>query len=391
MLLLWLIVLCDMIHLEKFQSGRLLKHTTGYNYFLPNTINGYWQWEDTIVNDLLERAAIKLGELNAFARLVPNIELFIQLHVTKEAVVSSRIEGTRTRVDEAFLNEEEIPTERRNDWKEVNNYINALNEAIAQLEELPISSRLLCRAHKRLLLSARGEHKLPGEFRRSQNWIGGSSLHDAVFIPPHHDHIASLMGDLENFLHNDKIRVPNLIKIAIAHYQFETIHPFLDGNGRIGRLLITLFLVDQGILEKPLLYLSSYFEKNRSLYYDHLTSVRTKNDMKQWIKYFLAGMVQTADNATNTLSAILHLKTQLESNLNQDFGRRANSAYTLLQQLFKRPVTQVNQVKQLLNVSFKAANDLVTDFARKGILREMTGQSRNRVFIFEDYIQLFRI
>ena len=378
-----------MIKLEKYVAGKQVKHNTGYTYFMPNKINDSWIWEDQSINKLLEKAAIKLGELNSFSRLVPNIDLFIQLHVTKEAVISSRIEGTQTQMDEAFLDEDEISPERKNDWVEVNNYIKALNQAITELKTLPISSRLIKKTHQNLLDSVRGEHKLPGEFRTSQNWIGGNSLSDAVFTPPNQIYVNDLMGDLEKFLHNEEINVPALIKIGIAHYQFETIHPFLDGNGRIGRLLITLFLVDQKILNKPLLYLSAFFDKNKGLYYDNLTFVRTKNDMKQWLKYFLVGVAETAENATQTLSNVLELKARLETNINTNFGKRTNSAAMLLQNLFKKPVIHVNQVKAITGSTYKTANDLVTEFVNAGILKEMTGQSRNRVFVFDKYIKLF--
>ncbi len=378
-----------MINLEKYIAGKQVKHPTGYTYFLPTQINTAWIWEDQSINSLLEKAAIKLGELNSFSKLVPNIDLFIQLHVTKEAVVSSRIEGTQTQMDEALLDEDDISPERKNDWQEVNNYIKALNQAITELESLPISSRLIKKAHYTLLNSVRGEHKLPGEYRSSQNWIGGNTLSDAIFIPPHQDYVNQLMGDLENFLHNDDINVPALVKIGIAHYQFETIHPFLDGNGRIGRLLITLFLVDQKILNKPLLYLSAFFEKNKGLYYDNLTFVRTKSDMRQWLKYFLVGIAETAEKATQTLSDVLVLKAKLELLINTDFGKRSNKAAILLQHLFKKPVIHVNQVKDITGSSYKTANDLVTEFVKVGILVEMTGQSRNRVFVFNEYLKLF--
>lgn len=378
-----------MITLEKYEAGKTLKHHTGYAYFSPHFINDQWIWEDQSINQLLEKAAIKLGELNSFSRLVPNIELFIQLHVAKEAVVSSRIEGTQTQMDEALLEEEEIAPERRNDWQEVNNYIKALNTAIKELEKLPISSRLIKKTHEILLSSVRGEHKQPGEYRTSQNWIGGNTLMDAVFIPPSQDKVNDLMSDLEKFLHNDDIQVPALIKIAIAHYQFETIHPFLDGNGRIGRLLITLFLVDQNILSKPLLYLSAFFEKNKGLYYDNLTFVRTKNDMRQWLKYFLVGVAETAETAAATLSQVLELKARLENQLNTTFGKRSSNATLLLQNLFKKPVVHVNQVTEMTGLSYKTANDLVNDFVKAGILKETTGQSRNRVFLFDAYLKLF--
>lgn len=378
-----------MISLERYTSGHREKGVGHYHYFVPSTINQQWNWINPEINYLLEKAAVKLGELNSFARLVPNIDLFIQLHVAKEAVVSSRIEGTQTKIDEALLAEEDIQPERRNDWKEVNNYIKAINQAMAALETLPISSRLLRNTHAVLLDSVRGETKQPGAFRTSQNWIGGSSPSDAVFVPPHHQYVAPLMGDLENFLHNDDIAVPALIRIAIAHYQFETIHPFLDGNGRIGRLLITLFLVSAGILEKPLLYLSTYFEKNKSLYYDNLTFVRTRNDMTQWLKYFLVGIAQTSTEAVQTLSSVLELKAGMEKHVTDTFGRKTHSAMTLLNQLFVKPVVHVGNVKEISGLSKKAANDLVADFEKAGILKESTGHSRNRVFVFDRYLDLF--
>lgn len=379
-----------MIQLERYIAGKTIKDPTGYKYFLPNPINEPWIWQDQDINALLEKAAIKLGELNSFSKLVPNIDLFIQMHVTKEAVISSRIEGTQTQMDEALLDEEDISPERRNDWQEVTNYIKALNQAIEELVTLPISSRLIKKTHQVLLHSVRGEHKQPGEYRSSQNWIGGNSLADAVFIPPHHQYVHELMGDLEKFLNNDDIKVPALIKIAIAHYQFETIHPFLDGNGRIGRLLITLFLVEQKILSKPLLYLSVFFEKNKGLYYDNLTFVRTKNDMKQWLKYFLVGIAETAENAAETLSSILEMKARLENAIHSDFGKRSNNANLLLQYLLKKPIVSVNQVKMITKSSYKTANDLVNEFVHKGLLQEMTGQNRNRLFVFDEYLKLFK-
>ncbi|MDY0160017.1 MAG: Fic family protein [Bacteroidales bacterium] len=377
-----------MIELEEYKAGHFEKQL-GYKYFVPSCINDEWIWKTPIINSLIEKAAIRLGELNSFARLVPNIDLFIQLHVTKEAVISSRIEGTQTNMDEALLPYEEVRPERRNDWQEVNNYIRAINEAIAELKELPISSRLLKKTHQILLQSVRGEHKLPGTYRSSQNWIGGNSLADAVFIPPNHQLVNELMSDLEKFLNNNEINVPALVRIAIVHYQFETIHPFLDGNGRIGRLLITLFLVSEGILDKPLLYLSLYFDKNKGLYYDNLSRVRTHNDMLQWIKYFLVGIEQTATQAVNTLSNIIKLKEHIENEIRSNFGRRSNSALILLTALFKDPVVTIEKAANTCNLSYKAANDLVSKMQENEYLKELTGQSRNRIFIFEPYINIF--
>jgi len=377
-----------MIELEKYKAGHF-ETQLGYKYFVPSKINDEWIWKTPIINRLIEKAAIKLGELNSFARLVPNIDLFIQLHVTKEAVISSRIEGTKTNMDEALLPIEEIRPERRNDWQEINNYIRAINEAIIELEKLPISSRLLKKTHQILLQSVRGENKLPGTYRASQNWIGGNSLADAVFIPPTHQLINELMGDLENFLNNDEINVPALVRIAIVHYQFETIHPFLDGNGRIGRLMITLYLVSERILDKPLLYLSLYFEKNKGLYYDNINRVRTHNDMLQWIKYFLVGIEQTATQSVDTLSNILKLKENIENRISSTFGRRSNSALTLLTALFREPVVTIDHAAKICNLSYKAANDLVAKMQEKKYLKELTGQSRNRIFIFEPYLNIF--
>lgn len=376
------------ILLEQFNAGQYEKGYE-YRYFRPSLINDTWLWQTPLINTLLEKAAVKLGELNSYARLVPNIDLFIQLHVTKEAVVSSRIEGTQTNMQEAVLQEADIAPEHRNDWKEVQNYIAALNAAIESLSTLPLSSRLLKQTHAILLDSVRGEHKLPGEFRTSQNWIGGHSLADATFIPPHHQYVNELMGDLELFLHNDDIHLPALIRIAIAHYQFETIHPFLDGNGRIGRLLITLFLVSEGILEKPLLYLSSYFEKDKTLYYDNLMDVRHKNDMLQWLKYFLVGIEQTAALAVNALSKVLALKTKIEQDIQNSFGRRSASAQVLLNALFVRPVVRVEDAQSICQLSYKAANDLVALMQQQGVLQEITGQSRNRLFVFAAYLAIF--
>lgn len=379
-----------MIQLKSYKSGRFEKDPTGYSYFVPTPINDQWTWENPSLDLLLEKASLRIGELNAYSLLVPNIDMFIRLHVVKEAVISNRIEGTQTKIEEALLDEEAISPERRNDWNEVNNYIRALNEAIHALEKLPLSSRLIKQTHKTLLSNVRGEHKLPGEFRKSQNWIGGNTLHDAVFIPPHHTLVPELMADMEKFLHNDTIDVPDLIKIAIAHYQFETIHPFLDGNGRIGRLLITLFLFEKKILQKPLLYLSSYFEKNKGLYYDNLTFVRTHNDMTQWLKYFLAGVAETAETASKTLIKIIKLKAHIESNLLVSFGKRAANAAILLNTLFQQPIISVADAQKILNITYKAANDLVAEMVQNNILIETTGQNRNRLFIFDEYINLFK-
>jgi Fic family protein len=268
--------------------------------FLPNKINEKWVWEDSEINILLEEANRKLGEINAFSFLVPNIDLFIKMHIVKEANKSSKIEGTKTEIDEAIMKENEISPEKRDDWKEVHQYIDAMNKAIKLLEELPISNRLIRETHRILMKTVRGENKSPGDFRKSQNWIGGQNLSNAKYIPPHEKYVEELMSDLEKFINNFQSNIPHLVKIAMIHYQFETIHPFLDGNGRVGRLLTTLYLVGNRILSKPALYLSDYLERNREEYYSKLTETREKNDIIPWINFFLKGVISTAENTKNT-------------------------------------------------------------------------------------------
>jgi Fic family protein len=374
--------------IENFRAG---KYESGYDYryFVPEFVNHQWQWSDGTLNELLEKASIKLGELNSFARLVPNIDLFIHLHVTKEAVVSSRIEGTRTTMNEALLPFEEIRPEKRDDWQEVQNYTSALNESIESLAKLPLSSRLLRQSHAILMQGVRGEFKMPGEFRTSQNWIGGASLADAAFIPPSHELVPGLMSDLEKFLHNKSIHVPALIRAGLAHYQFETIHPFLDGNGRVGRLLITLYLVGENILERPLLYLSSFFETNKILYYDNLTRVRENNDLLTWLKYFLVGVEQTATQAVSTLGGVMGLKTDLEAEISTTFGKRTHSALALLQYLFRHPVVSKTEVQTICGLSKKASAELVNSFVDRRYLQEVTGNVRKQVFLFHRYTDLF--
>jgi Uncharacterized conserved protein len=375
--------------IEKFHAGDFEKGFN-YSYFVPATINRQWEWSDGHLSALLEKASIKLGELNSFARLVPNIDLFIHLHITKEAVISSKIEGTQTKIDEAVLPEEEILPEKRNDWHEVQNYTRAINVAIERLKTLPLSTRLLKETHAILLSGVRGESKMPGEFRSSQNWIGGNSLADAAFIPPSHEYVNELMSDMEKFLHNNDIHVAALVRIGLAHYQFETIHPFLDGNGRIGRLLITLYLVSEKILEKPLLYLSVFFEKNKTLYYDNLMVVREKSDLLRWLKYFLVGIEQTASQAVATLTAVLKLKEGAEEKIRNNFGRRSPKALILLTRLFEYPSVTVKEAQEICSLSKKTAGYLIDEFVGNGILKEITGNTRNRIFSFQAYISLFQ-
>ncbi|MDP2720132.1 MAG: Fic family protein [Dehalococcoidia bacterium] len=377
------------MNISDYKAGKWRKGYQ-YQYFLPEKINHSFVWTDEGINELLERASLRLGELNSFSRFVPDPDMFIKMHIFKEAVTSSRIEGTHTNIEEAIIEEREIHPENRDDWREVNNYVTAMNTAIEELKTLPLSNRLIRNTHRILLSSGRGEYKNPGEFRQSQNWIGGASLADAAFIPPAHAELPELLADLELFLHNTEIRIPHLVRIAIAHYQFETIHPFLDGNGRIGRLLITLYLVSTGVLEKPLLYLSEFFEKNKTLYYDNLELVRTKNNIGQWLKFFLTGVIQTAENGVSTLHKITDLKATIEREKILTMGKRAKQGAVFLHALFSKPVVTAKDVQTITGLSPKAANDLVRAFLTAGIIKETTGYQRNRVFSFEDYLRLFR-
>ncbi len=375
------------IKFENFISGEWQQQYQ-YKSFAPTKVNREWHWEDPVINTLLEKASRALAELDAFTLIVPDVDLFIQMHITKEANTSSRIEGTQTQMDEAVLDISQLAPEKRDDWAEVNNYVQAINEAITELERLPLSNRLLKHTHEILMQGVRGELKTPGEFRVSQNWIGGSSLKDAVFVPPHQDDIPALMSDLELFWHNDTINVPELIRIALSHYQFETIHPFLDGNGRIGRLLITLYLVNKGLLKKPSLYLSDFFERNRGSYYDALTRVRASNDVSHWVRFFLSAVIETANKGKSTFQAILQLRHDMDT-LIFSYGKRAENAQLLIKRLYNKPVTTINGTALLLGISHQAASALLKKMVNDNILVEVTGYQRNRLFIFNRYLELF--
>ncbi len=373
--------------MKNFNAGQYINQGT-YKSFQPTHINRQWHVENMEVLNLLSQADRQLGRLDMYSEYIPNIDLFIRMHVLKEATQSSKIEGTKTNIEEALLVKEDLKEEKRDDWEEVQNYILALNSAVESLSKLPFSSRLIKNTHQTLLQGVRGKHKLPGEFRRSQNWIGGASIRDAIFIPPIHTTVNNYMGDLENFVHNESHFLPDLLKIAIVHYQFETIHPFLDGNGRVGRLLITLYLVEKGILKKPVLYLSDFFEKHRTLYYDNLTRVREKNDLIQWVKFFLVGIIETAKNGITTFDQILKLKRDVEQKL-QQLSSRSNSPQLILTYLFQDPIVEVQKAKALTQLSLPSVYKLISEFEKLGILEEITGEKRGKLYVFRDYIDLF--
>jgi len=375
------------MNIKNYQAGTY-KQQYQYKSFSPTKINETLTWDDPLINTMLEDATRALGELNAFTMIVPNVDIFIQMHIAKEANTSSKIEGTKTEMDEVLIAKEQVDPEKRDDWQEVQNYIRAMNTALDELDKLPLSSRLLKNIHAILLDSVRGESKQPGEFRISQNWIGGASLKTAYFIPPHHDEVSDLMSDLEKYLHNDEIHVPHLIKIAIAHYQFETIHPFLDGNGRIGRLMITLYLVSNGLLKKPSLYLSDYIEKNKDYYYESLTRVRTQNDLAGWIKFFLEAVIETARSGAKTFESILSLKQEMDT-MTQTFGKKAHNASKLVEYLYQRPIVATGEVALALDIAKTTAGSLIKDFEAKGIIFEVTGYQRNKHYVFKKYLEIY--
>jgi Fic family protein len=374
--------------MKNFQSGRYIQQGH-YKSFQPDLINRKWSVENMELIQLLGRADRELGRLDMYSEYIPNIDLFISMHVLKEATQSSKIEGTQTNIAEALLDEEDVAPEKRDDWEEIQNYVAAMKEAITKLQTLPFSARLIRETHCILLQGVRGKHKQPGDFRQSQNWIGGATLSDAIFIPPVHNSIGELMSDIEMFVHNNTDYFPELLKIALVHYQFETIHPFLDGNGRVGRLLIPLYLVDRGILKQPVLYLSDFFERNRTNYYDNLMRVREKNDLLQWFKFFLVGIIETASSSVATFDNILKLQKQVEGQI-QTLGSRTVNAQKVINYLYQRPIIDAAKVTEVVAVSPTSAYKLIVDLVQLGILEEITGGKRGKQYMFTAYLNLFK-
>ncbi|MDO5557883.1 MAG: Fic family protein, partial [Clostridia bacterium] len=331
----------------------------------------------------------QIGELNAYSLLIPNVDLYIKMHVKIEANKSSRIEGTRTTVEEDLLDISDINPEKRDDWEEVQNYVKATNYGVEQIKNgFPVCTRLIRDIHKTLMQGVRGEHKTPGEFRNSQNWIGGTMPSTAVYVPPPHTELPNCLTDFEKFINNEEVDTPDLIKIAILHYQFESIHPFLDGNGRIGRLIIPLYIQSRGMLEKSCLYISDYIERNKDTYYDMLTRVRTNNDMIAWIKFFLTAVIETAKTAKIKFKNVVEFTQEMDKII-MELPVKPENSKKVLELLYDEPIMSRNKMSELTGIKLTTVNGIVNAFLDKEIIIETTGYTRNQVFAFQKYIDLF--
>jgi Fic family protein len=371
--------------------GTYRQQPSGYKAFVLSNFppKNLIKWDDDLIM-LLSSADRAIGKLNAIDQLVPDIDFFIFMYVRKEAALSSQIEGTQaTFIDyikaEAKLADQETPS----DVDEIRNYINAMNYGINRLDELPLCSRLIKGTHKKLLEGVRGQHKHPGEFRKSQNWIGGPTIATASFVPPPPFEMKELVSDLEKFFYDKKLKIPPLVKAGIVHSQFETIHPFLDGNGRTGRLLITFYLYKEKVLSRPILYISDYFKKYRSNYYDKLNSYRFDEGINNWLKFFLEGVRSVSEEAVVTAKNITHLRERDLKKVSQ-FGKNSPVALGLLEKLFSIPIVDAKSAQEITGLSSKAnINALIEKFIKANILSEMTGKARNRRYIYKDYVAQF--
>lgn len=337
----------------------------------------------------LDQAMKALGGIDALAKLLPDISLFLYMYVRKEALVSSQIEGTQSSLSDLLLYEnEENPSVPVDDVEEVSNYIAALNHGLERMRKgFPLSTRLIREMHKILLRGGRGANKAPGEFRRSQNWIGGIRPGKARYVPPPPEMVEDLMSDLEKFAHDEDQKFPALVKAALIHVQFETIHPFLDGNGRLGRLLITLLLCADGVLVQPILYLSLHFKEHRQLYYDMLQDVRLKGDWERWCDFFLEGVTTMATQAADDAKKIIDLLDHDRIRISQ-IGKASKSALKIHDYLLKKPYLSITKVAAELDISVPSTTSTVQKLVDIGVLKEMTGKSRNRIFLYEAYLDI---
>ena len=378
--------------LESDRAGKYIRQVAGYRAFIPAALPPEPAIEIShSLQTLLSDADRALGRLDGSIQTLPNADLFVYMYVRKEAVLSSQIEGTQSSLQDVLAAEAEILLAHRpKDVDEVVNYVSAMNHGLARLKDLPVSTRLVKEIHAKLLLGVRGSALAPGELRTSQNWIGptGCSLKEATFVPPPPDQIGSCLSDLEKFL-NSPSQMPILLKVGLAHAQFETIHPFLDGNGRVGRLLITFLLCEQSVLAKPVLYLSHYFKRNRTLYYEHLQAIRDHGAWESWLAFFLKGIVEISEEAAKTARQILLLREDHRTAITNHLGRAAGNGHRSLEHLYRQPLVSGKDIQGLTGTTYTAANQLVSKLISIGILKEFTGQARNRRFIYQSYIDLF--
>jgi len=374
------------------RAGTYQNQPTGYRAFIPAPLppDPPIAMDDEL-QTLLSAADRALGRLDGSIQTLPDSNLFVLMYVRKEAVLSSQIEGTQSSFNDLLRAEARIyDPDRPADVHEVSNYVAALNYGLERLDDLPISVRLIREIHEHLLRGVRGAHLQPGELRKSQNWIGpaGATLNEATFIPPPPHEVPQALSDLEHFMHA-KDSMPALIRIGLTHAQFETIHPFLDGNGRVGRLLITFLLCEQGTLQSPVLYLSHYFKANRAEYYKYLQNIRKDGGWEAWLKFFLQGVADVSREATETARAIVDLRETDRDKIINELGRVAGNALKVHELLFRFPLVSVNPIAEMLDVSFTSANRLIERMVDVGILFESTGNARNRVFNYSSYINLF--
>jgi len=369
--------------------GNYVKQSSGYKAFIPMDFpqNNIVEWDEDLIL-LLSKADLAIGKLNAIDQLVPDVDFFIKSFAKKEAALSSQIEGTQATLIDVFKAEAKIFDEKSSDVDEITNYIEAMNFGIERIKTLPLSLRLIRGIHEKILKGVRGQNRNPGEFRSSQNWIGGPTIDTAAFVPPTPQEMKRSLGDLENFMYKTGNKLPTLIKAGLIHAQFETIHPFLDGNGRTGRLLITFFLYKEGILSRPLLYISDFFKKNRADYYAKLNSYRFDTGVNEWLKFFLEGIRAVSEDAVMVAQKIRKIREQHLHEVSA-FGRNAKTALFLLDQLYTYPIVDMQLVMNLTKLSKARALDLIEKFVTKDILRETTGKQRNRQFAYHEYVSLF--
>ena len=359
-----------------------------YNAYIPQALPPVPALDMSDLYPLLDKANTALGRLDGMSMVLPDSSLFLYMYVRKEAVLSSQIEGTQSSLSDLLLYEtEEAPGAPIDDVTEVSCYVSAMNYGMQRLKEFPLSLRLIKEIHEKLMSNARGGTKQPGEFRTSQNWIGGTRPGNAIFVPPPAENVMECLGDLEKFLHDETVKLPVLIKAALAHVQFETIHPFLDGNGRLGRLLITFILCAEGVLKEPLLYLSLYLKANRQAYYAHLQSVRETGDWEDWIKFFLTGVIDTATQATETAQAVIALFGKDRMTIERS-GKSTAAILTIQSYLQSYPITTTKKIKERTHLSLPTILRSLKTLEDLGIVKELTGKGRHKIFSYEEYLYL---